>query len=238
MIHTHTLRRALVVGLVLLAGAGMVILNNRFSLYTRFRFPTQSDVANESIRTSEEPLQTLITHDEILVQDRQGRTISLLPIADYDISARVIINHPYSRWVRSGLTVEDLLTTDLVLGWGLLADMNYIKRISFSHQFLYMTFQYHDPALDKNPGLLYILDHVSSNHIIASNKNIRNALQQIRTYDIVRIRGYLIDIAIPGEPRINTSRIRTDNWQRGQGNTGGSEFIYVTKLQIGNRQYE
>jgi len=101
-----------------------------------------------------------------------------------------------------------------------------------------MTFRYTDQRLHQELGLDYISSHVASTHLIGATPNIANALRQIRKNDVIHIKGFLINIQIPGETLVKTSLVRTDNWIPGQGNTGGSEFIYVTELQNGDRLFK
>lgn len=216
---------------VLVAVAGSFFIK---PAYYAIRYPVAKEPASYEIDVSYEPVQTSIKKESFTELDRGGKTVTLIPVADYEIWARAIINETYPNLWNVGHGLDDLLTNDLVLVWGKVAENRYLERIKFSHQWSYMTFKYKDDELNSDPGYDYISNHVSSNHLIAANKNIDHALRRVGQHDLVRIKGYLINIQGPGQSLIQTSAVRTDNWRSGQGNTGGSEFIYVTELQNGN----
>lgn len=207
------------------------------NIYYPLRYPAISQFTENKINVFGEPLQEMVVKKAIQVENRKGEKVNIVPVATYDISAKIIINERYPNfWNVAGL--DDLLTNDLVLVWGRLSEGRYLEKIKFSHQWTYMTFSYTDEELNSDLGNEYIKNHVSSNHLIAANKNIDHALRQLQRNDLIRIQGHLVDIQISDQPIIHTSTVRTDNWRMGQGNTGGSEFVYVTELQEGNRLYK
>lgn len=183
-----------------------------------------------------EPLQEDIKEPEFTIADRKGRSVKIFPVASYDIMARVAISRNYPNYFNV-VELEDVLTNDMALVWGKFGDKNIMKKVTFSHQWTYSGFSFKDPELSEEPGLDYLSKHFSSNHTVASNKNIDHALRRVKKYDRIRMKGYLINLEIPGLPLIKSSLVRTDNWVPGEGNRGGSEFIYVTELQIEDRVY-
>ncbi len=207
-------------------------------LYYLTIYPASSSSAATPIDTDIEPLQENINIPEFSVQDRKGRTVKIIPVASYDIQARVAVSQNYPNYFNvTGL--DDVLTDDMALVWGKFADKNVMKKVTFSHQWTYSTFEYNDRKLNEDIGLTYLSQHFSSNHTVAADKNIDHALRRIRKYDPVRLKGYLINMDVPGiQDEVKTSLVRTDNWIPGQGNRGGSEFIYVTELQIWDRVYK
>lgn len=206
--------------------------------YYAIRYPVIAELTSDNINISNEPVQAGTKGELFSVLDREGKAVTLIPVADYEIWAKVIINETYPNFWNVGHGLDNLLTNDLVLVWGRLSEERYLKKIKFSHQWTYMTFKYTDGELNRDPGYEYISNHVSSNHLIAANKNIDHALRRLQKNDIVRIQGHLVNIQISDQPIIQTSTVRTDNWRAGQGNTGGSEFIYVTELQEGDKLYK
>jgi len=201
------------------------------------RYPATGEKTAHQIDPSVEPVQEDVLQDSFFVKDREGRDVELIPVARYDIEALSVINRAYPR-IDVKAPVGDVLTTDLVLVWGRLAEEQYLRHVRFAHQFTYMTFKYSEPSLDRDLGYDYISSHVSSNHLIAANPNIAHGLRRIGKNDPVRIKGYLVNIQISGTPVIVTSTVRTDNWRQGEGNRGGSEFIYVTEMQRGSDIYK
>ena len=231
-----------VIYFVILTAVAILLLILNFktisAYFYQFRYPATAVTIADLIDANIEPKQEAVNQDLIYITDRKGRQSELIPVATYDIQAKVAINARHPQSVKIGNFLDDLLTNDLVLVWGKIADDYYLKRINFSHQFAYMTFKYKDPDLNQDPGQEYIFTHVSSNHLIAANTNLDHALRQLQKGDIVRLKGYLVNITGADKTLINTSTVRTDNWQQGEGNTGGSEFIYVTELQNGDRLFK
>lgn len=205
-------------------------------MYYPLRYPAIAQSTENKINVFGEPLQEKTAKEFFEFKNRNGEKVTITPVVAYDISARVIINERYPNFWNVA-ELDNLLTNDLVLVWGRLSEDRYLKKIKFSHQWTYMTFRYTDKELNSDPGYEYISNHVSSNHLIAANKNIDHALRQLQRNDVVRIKGYLINIQTPDKPLIQTSTTRTDNWRQGEGNTGGSEFIYVIEMQKGDRLY-
>lgn len=204
--------------------------------YLAIRYPTSGQYSGELIDVSSEPLQEETDAVPFFIEDREGRSVEIIPVATYDIQARVVINRGLPRY-DARTPLGDVLTNDMGLVWGGVARDDVVDRIKFSHQFSYVTFRYNDRELHEEFGFEYISDHIASNHLIGANSNIDHALRRLGKGDIIRVKGYLINIQIPDEPLIETSVVRTDNWRAGEGNTGGSEFIYVTELQAGSQLY-
>jgi hypothetical protein len=66
-----------------------------------------------------------------------------------------------------------------------------------------------------------ILRHVSNNHVIAANDQVREVIASLRPGHLVYFSGYLVDATKPGEGSWITSRRRDD-----RGN-GACEVFYV-----------
>lgn len=227
------MKKAKIVGLLI---AGILVFWNS-PLYFIVFYPVSFERIQHGVSTYGEPFQEDIQKEPFTVKDRDGRDVKITPVASYDIQARVAVNRNYPNYFNV-VELENLLTSDVALVWGRFAEDRIFKRVKFSHLWTYSTFRYNDPELSKDPGLQYLSEHFSSNHLVAGSKNIDHAFRRIRKGDRVRISGHLINIDIPGLKTIKTSLVRTDNWTPGEGNSGGSEFIYVTEFQNGDRLYK
>lgn len=206
-------------------------------LYYITVYPARSENATRRIDVYQEPVQESLEIDPFLITSRDNTPVTLIPVANYEINARVAINRTYPNYFNSE-DFEDFLTSDMALVWGEFAENAVFKKVKFAHQFMYSTFRYYDNEISQKPGLQYLSEHFSSNHIIAKNKNIDHALRRAKKGDHVRIKGYLVNIEIPDRETIKTSLSRKDNWTPGEGNSGGSEFIYATEFQLGNDLYK
>ncbi|MDP3697885.1 MAG: hypothetical protein Q8R55_07860 [Candidatus Taylorbacteria bacterium] len=206
-------------------------------LYYITLYPASSNRAIRPVNVYEEPFQRRTDKEPFFVNDQKGKRVKITPVAEYEIQARVAINRTYPNYFNV-VELENLLTNDMALVWGKFAEDRIMKKMKFSHQWTYSGFRYTDPVLNQEPGLQYLSEHFSSNHLVAANKNIDHALRQAGKGDRIRVAGYLVNIKITGLPEIKTSLVRTDNWTPGEGNRGGSEFIYVTEFQNGDRVYK
>ena len=86
--------------------------------FYQFRYPATATSATEAIDASLEPKQEAVSKDSIFVTDRKRRRSELMPVATYDIQAKVAINARHPQSVKIGNFLDDLLTNDLVLVWG------------------------------------------------------------------------------------------------------------------------
>ena len=95
-----------------------------------------------------EPLQEKTNKEAFEFKNRNGEKVAIIPVAVYDISAKVVINERYPNFWNVA-ELDNLLTNDLVLVWGKLFENRYLKKIKFSHQWSYMTFKYADEKLNQ-----------------------------------------------------------------------------------------
>jgi hypothetical protein len=146
----------------------------------------------------------------------------LHPRASYDISARVVDRDLY----RLGAT-NALMPWDLVLTWGRLVDEPYRSEIHYVHTHRFFNWGTSDASLDMS----YIAGHAANTHLIADNWRVAAALARVRSGDLVRLEGDLVDITGPDGFDWKTSLSRTDS------GAGACETMYVRIVTIGERRY-
>ena len=89
-----------VIYFVILTAVAILLLILNFktisAYYYQIRYPATATSATEVIDASLEPEQEAVTKDSIFVTDRKGRRSELIPVANYNIQAKVAINarHP------------------------------------------------------------------------------------------------------------------------------------------------
>ena len=86
---------------------------------------------------------------------------------------------------------------DLALSWGEIALEKNSDSI-IADQYIFnntrtVLFTYNSNLISKY-GKEYITTHVSNNHIITLNNELKNELMKIKQLDVVRIIGYLVDV--------------------------------------------
>ena len=176
------------------------------------------------------------------------KTFFVEPVAEYDISGRVLSkNMKLGMWGFSRKDFDYIALIDIVLGWDEISDIElYEKNISRLKQERRPDggryYWFYVPA-DSRWSVPYVRAHTSHNHIIPANSNIMSVLYSIKKYDIVRMKGYLVDVYKDGDVVMmtSTSRTDTDGFSRGRnaGKSGGSCVVfYVTSIQVGDKIYK
>jgi hypothetical protein len=162
-------------------------------------------VANEPLqsKTQEKPWQ----HGNYLIT----------PLADYDVTARVLSKKNYA-WDNSA----ELSPVDFVLGWGIMSDSALLDtlRISQSRRWFYVYWQ----SLSVDPN--QIMGHSANTHILPANNSVARQIKQARRNDIIRLRGYLVQVTSSDGFSWRSSLTRSDT-----GN-GSCEVFWVTSVEI------
>ena len=141
--------------------------------------------------------------------------------ARFEIRARVLSREDY-RWGAEA----DLSPMDLALGWGVMSDQSVIDRIAISQGGRWYFTRYELPAPVPERD---IIRHSGNMHMVPAGRSVLGELRKVRSGDIVRARGYLVDVDHASGFRWRTSLSRND--------TGGGscEIFYVEQFEIETR---
>lgn len=169
------------------------------------------------ILVPESPRQTLVR----TAQPVQFQGYQLTRRATFDIRARVLSTEAY-RWDASA----DLSPRDLALGWGVMSDQAVLDRIDISQRSRWYHTRYELPAPVPDHA---IINSSGNMHIIPADKLVAARLKKIRRGDVIRARGYLVDVDHENGFRWRTSLVRSDT-----GN-GSCEIFYLERLDIAPR---
>ena len=178
------------------------------------------------LTVGQEPKQELMTQALTQLFQRQEE-ISLLKLNyRYDITGEVLTASTY-RWA----FVNDYFAVDVGLAWG--NHVHEIKQKIDYRQAARWLMWSAKQDLDE-ASLSEIKTHIGNIHLMPKegHKDLNKAIHWIRAGDIVRIRGFLIDIyGSSGDLLMASSTSRDD--------TGGGacEIVLVEELQIGNKIY-
>lgn len=136
--------------------------------------------------------------------------------ASFRLRARVLSKERY--WMGRE---ADLSPLDLALGWSVMSDQSVLDRIEIrqSGRWYYTRYRYPAPVGDGQ-----IVGNSSNMHMIPARRQVERQLQALRTGDIVRLQGYLVDVDHPSGWHWRTSLSRTDT-----GN-GSCELFYVDQV--------
>jgi hypothetical protein len=138
--------------------------------------------------------------------------------ARFEIRARVLSRRDY-RWGDEA----DLAPVDLALGWGVMSDQAVLDRIEITQggRWYFTRYQLPAPIPDRD-----IIRHSGNMHMVPASRSVLQALKKVRRGDIVRARGYLVDVDGASGFRWRTSLSRND--------TGGGscEIFYLEQFEI------
>jgi hypothetical protein len=138
--------------------------------------------------------------------------------ARFEIRARVLSRRDY-RWGDEA----DLAPVDLALGWGVMSDQAVLDRIEITQggRWYFTRYQLPAPVPDRD-----IIRHSGNMHMVPASRSVLRELKKVRRGDIVRARGYLVDVDGASGFRWRTSLSRND--------TGGGscEIFYLEQFEI------
>jgi len=163
--------------------------------------------------TQSDPLQSAPSKKAFSFKD-----YTITPLADFEITAKVLSSERYYIGRESNLS-----PIDLALGWGRMADDEVIKAINISQSGRWYHWEAHDLPIPRRE----IETHSANMHMIPRDDRIKSILLRAEKGDIITIKGALVRIdAKGGGWHWESSLSRND--------TGGGacEVIFVEDAQI------
>jgi hypothetical protein len=160
----------------------------------------------------DEPIQTNTHIKPFFYHD-----IKIKPQASFKIEAKVLAKENYSSDPESIIS-----PVDLALGWGKMSDEAILQAIdiSQSHRFYYW-------HVDQFPIPRKEIEQSSANmHIIPANEDIAEQIAKIKTGELIRLSGYLVNLERSNGWYWNSSLTRNDT------GAGACEVIWVETLEI------
>lgn len=141
---------------------------------------------------------------------------TLHPLAGFSVEARVLSRENYV-W---GLEAK-LSPTDLLLGWGRMADDAIVSKFSFSQSRRYGSYEWRgSPPIPQDE----IIRSVSNMHIIPHDADVARELRRVKKGERVRIDGWLVLATTLDGFRWESSLRRDDT-----GN-GACEIVYACSI--------
>jgi len=211
--------KCLLIGLVIIAALGLLI-------YGTLKEPVKNHISDSPVEVSTEPIQIEAKSTTIAPLQIGKTRYFFYPKASYKISGVLVSKRKYIRGADSRISPYDF-----ALVWGSLP--NILPLLKFEQTYRYCLYKYNESL---PVDLAYLQTHMSNNHLIPSNNNIRRALSTFRKGDLVEIEGFLVNvsynIARRGSSNWNTSLVRTDTGD------GACEIIYIVRIKRNNVIYE
>lgn len=193
-------------------------------IYQKFFYIDKSRYIDADLTNLEAPIQIGAEGNATKIID--GIIVEIDYIASYTISGRVVKTFSYLP-----LTMQNKISPkDVGLTWGFLAQDEYNNKVQWKatgNRFL--NWRVEDGDWYRNTiGESNFQEHVSNNHLIDSNDEIKNLINKIKENDYVKITGYLVNVYY------KRSDGYTYNWRssssRGDTGAGACELIYVTDV--------
>ncbi|HEY1057575.1 MAG TPA: hypothetical protein VGE55_02470 [Limnobacter sp.] len=143
---------------------------------------------------------------------------TITPLARFTIRARVLSVEQY-RFDRAAV----IAPVDLALAWGRMADPMYYERMEVSQSGRWYFYHWAgEPPLPQQE----ILESSANMHMIPANDAVRNILKHVRRHQMVRLKGFLVEVNSPDGWRWRSSLRRDDSGD------GACEVVYVEAIDI------
>jgi len=161
----------------------------------------------------EQPKQTPSKEKEFKFGD--GYTVH--PLADFDITARVLSNERYYIDNES-----ELAPVDLAMGWGQMSDDAVLSKLKISQRNRWFYWK-----CDSYPIPRDQIEHNAANmHLIPADENIEKLIKSVNIGNLVHFKGHLVKVTKSDGWKWQSSLARDDT-----GN-GSCEVVFVKEFQI------
>jgi len=160
----------------------------------------------------EPPVQRQVSSSSF--REKNGYRITLL--ASFDIRGRVIGAERY-RFDRGAA----LSPVDLALGWGPMSDSHVLQQLSISQGGRFYSWWAQSFPVPRE----IIETHSANMHMIPATDDLERRLKSIRAGNVVRIKGFLVEVTGKDGFRWKSSLTRTDT------GAGACELIWVESLE-------
>ncbi|WP_223669890.1 hypothetical protein [Kangiella shandongensis] len=167
----------------------------------------------EGVLAPVEPKQTQIENPVPL--KFEGYTVK--PLADFHITAKVILREDYSMGREA-----DVSPMDLALGWGRMSDEAILKHINFSQSGRWYRYRYQSAPIPQKE----IETHSANMHMIPAEPWIEDDLADIVPGQIIELKGKLVEVTDKDGWRWRSSLRRDDT------GSGACELVYVESIKI------
>lgn len=141
----------------------------------------------------------------------------LVPRAIYDIKGLVLSKRRYLPWGN-----HRIAPWDIGMGWGVVSNPENLKHLTFWQVNRFLFWRYKSTSPIQNAQ---IIPSTSNTHVIPANEEVRAKLAKVKSGNIVRLSGFLVDVA-DGEIDYRTSMSRHDTGD------GACEILYVQDVDL------
>lgn len=184
----------------------------------------------------QDPIQQTVSKETFSTKI-YGVDVNITKLASYDITGKVEALKDFSTNLvanffsfSSGKMSNYISPRDLTLSWGKIAQDDNTEYIQVNQEFFNnqrtALISYKSKLIEKY-GYDYIRQHISNNHIIALDRNLRTQLAKIKVTDVVRVIGYLVEVNCSNGVHWGPSSLtRTDSGNH------ACEILYAEEILI------
>lgn len=190
----------------------LLILGLSLGVYCYSRRPIRHP---PGILIPQEPKQELIANPTAW----EFKSCSFVPLAKFEIAARVLASETYSL----GWSAE-ISSIDLALGWGPLSDQAIVDQLDITQSNRWYYYRWNRPVNETH--LFPVWAYSSNMHMIPANAELNKQLHALRVGHLIEIQGFLVSVRGPrGETWVSSVK-RTDSGD------GACEIVWVDKLVV------
>ncbi|MBU0506412.1 MAG: hypothetical protein ABII18_09060 [bacterium] len=147
----------------------------------------------------------------------------ITPLYDYELTGLVVSYSDLDKmWFNIYYDRDPYNRKDVCVIFGSNLARNYYQKVDYhsGSWTCYYSYEFKDVPYFNH-------EELSNNHLITANEEISHQLNEVRSGDQIKVKGYLVNYSINGEQGARTtSTTRTDKGQ------GACEVIYVEELEI------
>lgn len=140
-------------------------------------------------------------------------------LAAYDVTARVLSARHYDPSTGREAEVSPL---DLALGWGPMADREFLASLDVSQRDRWYYVNWRDFAVDARQ----VIEHSANTHILPANPEVAAQLANVSAGDVVRLQGYLVEVTAEDGWTWRSSLTRHDTGD------GSCEVLWVEAVEV------
>jgi hypothetical protein len=138
----------------------------------------------------------------------------------FEMEGRVVSSKRYN-WDN----MSNILTHDIGIVWGKISKTNIFNQFNWNQKNRFLIYSIREDKLKKIGSEKYINSHIANIHLIPKDWYMEKEFNKISPYDIIYIKGYLVDIQ-------SKSKIALTSISRSDSGPGACEIIYVSEFKI------
>lgn len=163
-----------------------------------------------------EPLQA-----DVSKESWQAKNYTLTPLANYEITARILSKKSYT-----SERAAELSPIDLALGWQEMSDSNVLDDLTITQKDRWYYVSWRNSMLERDD----IIRHSANTHILPATPEVAELVNTVDKNEVVRLQGYLVEVTSKDGFLWRSSVSRTDTGD------GSCEVFWVESVEVMSAQ--